>query len=44
MDQKDLKLDEDTHHLLKLEAVKRKTTMPKTIRALIVEHGKRDPA
>ncbi len=32
---KDLKLDEDTHTLLKIEAAKRKTTMPGAIRQMI---------
>lgn len=36
---KDLKLDEDTHTLLKIEAAKRKTTMPGAIKQMIIKNG-----
>ncbi len=36
-DLKDLKLDEDTHQLLKIEAAKRKTTMPGAIKQMILQ-------
>lgn len=36
---KDLKLNEDIHTLLKIEAAKRKTTMPGAIKQMLLNSG-----